>query len=283
MVIGLPALRIRGLLLAVVTLSFALATSSYLLSPSYQDWLPNERFERPLLFARISLDTEDRYYYFTLACLVVVMYAASGLRRSRTGRVLIGVRENERAAQAYGVSAIRAKLTAFAFSGFIAAFAGAVFVHHQQVLGIQPYGVDRSFQVFLLTVVGGVGSVAGAVIGAVFIEGVQYFRNIFPEAIRNLLGLIAGPVGVIFVLMVVKGGIAQAVYGLRDSLLRRVADRRGILVPSLVADRRMSEEVEVAAFTHPALVETDDGKTTVTPKKKASAKRRPASRAKAGT
>lgn len=248
MVIGLPALRIRGLLLAVVTLSFALATSSYLLSPTYQDWLPNQRFERPPLLGRISLATEDRYYYFTLACLLVVMYAVRGLRRSRTGRVLVGVRENERAAQAYGVSAVRAKLTAFAVSGFIAAFAGAVFVHHQQVLGIQPYGVERSFQVFLLTVVGGVGSVVGAIAGAVFIEGIQYFRNLFPDAIRNLLGLIAGPVGVIFVLMVLKGGIAQALYGLRDTFLRRVADRRGLVVPSLVADRRVEEQLEVAAF-----------------------------------
>jgi branched-chain amino acid transport system permease protein len=176
------------------------------------------------------------------------MYAVRGLRRSRTGRVLIGVRENERAAQAYGVSAVRAKLTAFAVSGFIAAFAGAIFVHHQQVLGIQPYSVDRSFQVFLLTVVGGVGSVVGAIVGAVFIEGIQYFRNLFPSAIRNLLGFIAGPVGVIFVLMVVKGGIAQALYGLRDAFLRKVAERRGILVPSLVADRRVTEELEVAAF-----------------------------------
>ena len=269
MVIGLPALRIRGLLLAVVTLSFALATSSYLLSPTYQDWLPNERFERPVLFGRISLATENRYYFFTLACLVLVIYAVRGLRRSRTGRVMIGVRENERAAQAYGVSAVRAKLTAFAISGFIGAFAGAVFVHHQQVLGIQPYGVERSFQVFLLTVVGGVGSVAGAVIGAVFIEGVQYFRNLFPDAIRNLLGLIAGPVGVIFVLMVVKGGIAQAVYAVRDSLLRRIAERRGILVPSLVADRRAEERMEVAAFTESHLTdEAPNGESKPTPRGK---------------
>jgi branched-chain amino acid transport system permease protein len=259
MVIGLPALRIRGLLLAVVTLSFALATSSYLLSPTYQDWLPNERFERPALLGRISLETENRYYFFTLACLVIVMYAVRGLRRSRTGRVLVGVRENERAAQAYGVSAVRAKLTAFAVSGFIAAFAGAIFVHHQQVLGIQPYSVDRSFQVFLLTVVGGIGSVAGAILGAMFIEGVQYFRNLFPDAIRNLLGLITGPVGVIFVLMVVKGGIAQALYMARDAALRKIAERRNILVPSLVADRRTTEELEVSVFETSAAAAAPNG------------------------
>ena len=248
MIIGLPALRIRGLLLAVVTLSFALATHSYVLNPGYQEWLPNERFERPLLFDRIAVDTEDRYYFFILACLAAVAFAVRGIRKSRTGRVMIGVRENERGAQAYGVSAIRAKLTAFAVSGFIAAFAGGIFVHHQQVLGIQPYGPEQSFEVFLFTVVGGIGSVAGAIIGAVFVEGFQYFRSIFPDAIENLIGFIAGPVGVIFVLMVLKGGLAQAFFGFRDSLLRKVAERHDILVPSLVADRRVTEELEAGVF-----------------------------------
>ena len=248
MIIGLPALRIRGLFLAVATLSFALATSSYLLNRQFVPWLPVERFERPPLLGRISLQTEDRFYYFALAGLFFVAVAVRGLRRSRTGRVLIGIRENERAAQAFGVSAVGAKLTAFAVAGFIAAFAGAIFVHHQQVLGIEPYGVERSFQVFIMTVVGGIGSVAGAVLGAVFIEGFQYFRNIFPESIRNLLGFITGPVGVIVILMLLPGGLAQGLYKLRDALLRRVAKRHDILVPSLVADQRAEERLEVRAY-----------------------------------
>jgi branched-chain amino acid transport system permease protein len=248
MIIGLPALRIRGLFLAVATLAFALATSSYLLNREFVSWLPVERFERPLLLGRISLATEARFYYFALAGLLIVMVAVRGLRRSRTGRVLVAIRENERAAQAYGVSAVGAKLTAFAISGFIAAFAGAIFIHHQQVLGIEPYGVERSFQVFIMTVVGGIGSVPGAIIGAAFIEGFFYFRNIFPEAIRNLLGLLTGPIGVIIILMILPGGIAQALYNVRDTLLRKVADRRGLIVPSLVADRRADEALEVRAF-----------------------------------
>ena len=273
MIIGLPALRIRGLFLAVATLAFALATSSYLLNREFVGWLPVERFERPPLLGRISLQTEARFYYFALAGLLLVTVAVRGLRRSRTGRVLIAIRENERAAQAYGVSAVGAKLTAFAVSGFIAAFAGAIFIHHQQALGIEPYGVERSFQVFIMTVVGGIGSVPGAIIGAVFIEGVQYFRNIFPEAIRNLLGLMAGPIGVIIILMMLPGGIAQAMYNVRDTLLRKVADRRGLIVPSLVADRRADEALEVRAFEI-AEAEATNGKGD-------GRKRRPARRAKA--
>jgi branched-chain amino acid transport system permease protein len=247
-VIGLPALRIRGLFLAVVTLAFALATSSYLLNQEFVGWLPVERFERPLLFNRISLATENRYYYFALAGLLLMIAAVRGLRNSRTGRVLIAIRENERAAQAYGVGAVTAKLTAFAVSGFIAAFAGALFVHHQQNLGIQAYAVERNFEFFIMTVVGGIGSIPGAVLGAVFIEGITYFRNVFPDSVRNLLGLFTGPLGVIIVLMLAPGGLAQILYRVRDTILRWTADRRGILVPSLVADRRADEQLEFGAY-----------------------------------
>lgn len=257
MIIGIPALRIRGLFLAVATLSFALATSSYVLNREFVGWWPVERFERPLLLDRISVATEDRYYYFALACLAFAVVAVRGLRRSRTGRVLIAIRENERAAQAYGVSAVGAKLTAFAVSGFIAAFAGVVLVHHQQILGVQPYTVERSFEVFIMTVVGGIGSVPGAILGVVFIQGLQYFRSLFPDAVRNLLGFITGPVGVIVVLMIVPGGLAQAMYALRDSVLRSFAERRGILVPSLVADRRVTEQLELGVFASPAAAPGD--------------------------
>jgi branched-chain amino acid transport system permease protein len=246
--IGLPALRIRGIFLSVVTLAFALATSSYLLNREFIDWLPVDRFERPLILGRISVASEARFYYFALAALVFAVLAVKGLRNSRTGRVLIAIRENERAAQSYGVSAVRAKLTAFAVSGFLAAFAGAVFVHHQQNLGINAYGVERSFQVFIMTVVGGIGTIPGAIFGAVFVEGFQYFRGVFPESIRNLLGFITGPLGVVFVLMLAPGGLAQIFYNARDRLLTMIAARHGIHVPSLTADRREDEQLEAGVF-----------------------------------
>ena len=76
---------------------------------------------------RIAIDTEDRYYYFCVGILFLIVAIVRGVRRSRTGRVLIGVRENSRAAQSYGVNATTAKLTGFAISGFIAAVAGGTF------------------------------------------------------------------------------------------------------------------------------------------------------------
>lgn len=247
MLIGVPALRIRGLYLAVITLAFALATSAYLLNPEYLHWLPQGRFARPPLFGRISLETETRFYYFALAAIFLTLVALRGLRRSRTGRVLIGIRENERAAQAFGVNAVAAKLTAFAMSGFIAAAAGGIFVHQQQSLSFGSYGVARSFQVFIEVVLGGLGSPLGAILGVTLIEGLNYFRNSFPETIRLFLTFFTSSVGLIFVLLVLRGGLAEAVYMVRDRLLRLVADRRGLMVPSLNADGLVKAKPEELA------------------------------------
>jgi branched-chain amino acid transport system permease protein len=242
MIIGIPALRIRGLYLAVITLAFALATSAYLLNTEIMHWLPTGRFDRPNLFGRIALDTETRYYYFAIAGVLLTLAALRGLRNSRTGRVLIGIRENERAAQAFGVNAVTAKLTAFALSGFLAAGAGAMFVHHQQALTFQSYGVARSFQIFIEVVLGGLGSPLGALLGVGIIEGITYFKNAFPETIRLFLTFFTGAIGLMFVLLMLPGGLAEGVYLVRDRILRLLADRRGLMVPSLNADGRVVAE-----------------------------------------
>ncbi len=240
LVIGLPALRIPGLFLAVVTLSFALATSSYLLDADFIHWVPARlAIERTPLFGRIEVDTAARFYELCVACLLLTIAAVRGIRRSRAGRVLIGVRENPRAAQSYGVNVTAVKLTAFAVSGFIAAVAGALFVHLQSDLTPTAYGVDASRRAFIMVVIGGLGSVPGAILGATFIQGVDYFRSLFPEVVRPYLQFLTSGIGLIFVLLLLPGGFSQIYYSGRDRFLRHVARRRGIHVPSLVADRRI--------------------------------------------
>jgi branched-chain amino acid transport system permease protein len=228
--IGIPALRIRGFFLAVATLAFAQATASYFLSNEFFGWwLPSGRITRPPLFGLIAIDTEVRYYYFTLACLAIALLMARGIRESRTGRILIGVRENERAAQAYGVNVTAAKLTAFAISGFLAAFAGALFVHHQQGLGITAFATEASLAAFVMIVVGGLASLPGALIGAFFVRGVTYF---LPQE----LSFFTSGIGLILILWLLPGGLGSLMYQARDGILRQIAIRRRIIVPSLFAD-----------------------------------------------
>lgn len=239
--VGLPALRLRGPHLAVVTFAFALATTSYLLNRRFFDWVPGGRVPRPPLLGRVDLDSPTRLYYLALAALVLVLAACRGIRRGRAGRVLVALRENERAATSYGVTPFRSTLTAFALSGAIAAFAGGLFVHHQQAFGTGPYEPSQNLAVFVMVVIGGVASLGGALLGALYLRGAQWF-------LPGEWQLLASGAGVLLVLLVVPGGLGGLAARGRDALLRRVAARRHVLVPSLVADRAPGPpEVPLAA------------------------------------
>jgi branched-chain amino acid transport system permease protein len=236
--IGLPSLRSRGFTLAVTSLAFALATSEYLLDRSSFSWLPDPIFNRPKILGSVSLQSETSYYFLCLAMLGLTMVAARGLRRSRTGRVLIAIRENEKAAEAYGINATRTKVLGFAISGFIAAAAGVLFVHQQQGLIPASYDPAVSLQVFAMVVIGGLGSVPGAILGAVYIYGVQWF---LPQQWEFL----ASGVGLLLVLLLLPGGLGAAIADARDGLLRFLARRRNMIVPSLLADRRVEDQPTV--------------------------------------
>lgn len=232
LVLGIPALRVKGFFLAVTTLAFAVSTSSFLLR---QEWLvPSGSVGRPRLFGRVDLDNELAYYYVCLATLVLLVVALRGLRASRVGRAIRATRDNDRAAQAYGVSAVAAKLTAFAISGFIAGVAGGLLVHHQHGLPATQYAPQQSLSVFLITVIGGLGSIPGAILGAIYIKGTQYL-------LAGPYSFLASGLGVLALLLVLPEGLGALLYRIRDAGLRLLAARRGIVVPSLLADVRVLE------------------------------------------
>jgi len=226
-IVGLPALRIRGLYLAVTTLAFAAASTNLLLSQRYAGRFLTATLDRPNLFG-FSTEDERAFYFLTLAVLVLVTLAVVGMRRSRTARVLIASRDNDRAAQAFGVNIVRARLQVFAVSGAIASVAGALFAFQQQGVAAGDYGVDKSLTVFLMVVIGGLGSIAGPLLGAGFLA---LLSLTFPGAVTWVSALM-----VIGVLLIAQGGLTQLVFGARDALLRRIALRHRIHVPSLVAD-----------------------------------------------
>lgn len=244
-VIGLPALRIQGLYLAVTTLAFAVTVQVYVVNARYfPSLMPNsaQNVVRPTLYGRISLDDPRSYYWLCLLFLALALASARALRNSRTGRALVASRDNERGAQSYGVSVARARLTAFAISGFWAAIAGALFAYHQQTVESLSFDPQISLLILTMVVIGGVTSLPGAMLGTVWLGFLKYG----PLEGSPTGQLLASGFGVTILLLAVPGGLAQVFYGARDSLLRTVADRRGIHVPSLVADSR-EERIEVAA------------------------------------
>ncbi|HEX6312593.1 MAG TPA: ABC transporter permease [Acidimicrobiia bacterium] len=255
-VVGYPAIRRRGLTLAVSTLAFGLFVWAYALNREFfEDLLPAFRIDRPDVFGVVDVTTETRFYYLTLVALLLALVVVLGLRRSRTGRALIAIRENERAARAYGIDATRTSLAGFAISGFLAAFAGALLVHQHTGLLATTYAPEESLQVFSMVVIGGLGSIPGALLGAAYVRSVDFFLPLRWQ-------FLATGGGLLLVLMILPSGLGSVIYDVRDWLLRRIAARRQLLVPSLVADRRepepalsqaaASEAVEEAAERAPA-------------------------------
>jgi branched-chain amino acid transport system permease protein len=238
-VVGLPALRLKGPLLGVTTLAFALASTQFLLNRSRNRFLPNETFDRPRLFAIVELDSQRSLYYVCVAVAVLGIVAVRGVRASRTGRALLAQRDNERATTAYGISVVRAKLSAFALSGALAGMAGCLYVQALFSYSEQPFEPAVSFNIFTASVVGGLGSLTGAVIGALFLNAGRWFLS-------SDWQLLPSAVGVLLVLTMLPGGLGQLLFRGRDALLRRVAARRGLVVPSLVADVRTDDPDDVA-------------------------------------
>lgn len=242
LLLGLPALRIRGLFLAVTTLAFAIALDSYFLNPTYFDDLIPQQLERPFLWDRFPLESARAMYFLCLVALCLFVTAARGVRRARAGRVLLAARDNRRAAEAASVPTTAVVLSGFMFSGVLAGIAGGlhVLVLHGARLG--SYQPVQSLEVFSMAVIGGLGSVGGVLLGVFSLRALE--QMVSPAA-----RLVISGVGLLIVLLVVPGGLGQAALRLRDRYLSLVARRRGILVPSLVADRRRAPDPDE---DHPA-------------------------------
>jgi branched-chain amino acid transport system permease protein len=237
LIIGLPALRISGPFLAVTTLAFAVTSGSYLLEDRYFPWFIQDSIERPTLWERIPMDTSWKVYYFTLGSLVVATIFVHNLRRSRTGRALIAVRDNQMAAESVSIDVTKVKLMGFVLSGALAGFAGGVYALHQNGVFTGSFDPEVSVRLFSMVVIGGLGSLPGAILGAAYVRGAEFFLS-------GGWALIASGAGILLLLMFLPEGLGGLVYALRDGILRRVAKRRGLVVPSLVADIRQLETAE---------------------------------------
>ena len=274
-VLGLPALRVSGLYLAVTTMAFAIVVPVYFLSTNYLgDLLPSAtvRITRPSLYGRVSLEGDRAFYYVTLIALALCLLSARALRRSRTGRAIIAQRDNVRGAESYGIGSARIKLWAFAISGFWAAIGGALFAYHQGAIDATSFSPELSLTFVIILVIGGVTSLPGALLGTAYFGILQY------ADISTRLTLLATGAGALLLLYAAPGGLAQLFYGSRDALLRAIAERRGIVVPSLLADVRTQDVAGADAEVIAAAVEAVDvpGEHAMAKPKRAKAKPMPA-------
>lgn len=225
-VIGLAALRIRGIMLGAVTLAFAVAAADLIFQEP--PFTFSAILTRPVIFG-INLAGQLSYYYFCLIVLLLAILGVRNLQRSDIGRSMLAARDNDRAAAAYGISPVRARLTAFALAGLLAALAGYLYVYSATSLDATSFPALTSLLLFAAVVIGGVGSITGGILGGLLFRGVIFFLPSYAQFLATSLGLL-------IVLLFLPGGVASGLFGLRDAWLRGYARKRGIVVPSLLAD-----------------------------------------------
>jgi ABC-type branched-subunit amino acid transport system permease subunit len=203
--VGLPAVRFRGLLLALVTLAFGTLTYFSLFQwQPFTGGLDGNRVPAPSLFGT-TMDSEA-YALLMIVVAAGVFWLARNVIRNRVGDAFLAVRESEDSAAAAGISVIATKLTAFSLSGVIAGIAGALFAYEVQTVSFDQYSPFTSFNVFALAVFAGVESLWGAVIAGVLFAGAPVVLDFLPFSVNAQL---LSSVGVLVTLMVLPGGLVR--------------------------------------------------------------------------
>ena len=168
LIVALPAVRARGVNLAVATLGLAIVIDSVILAnPDYNGGpIEGTRVPDPHFFGwnLNSVKEPQRYALLVLGLLTLSALMVSNLRRGRAGRRLISVRDNERAAASLGVSVVTAKLYAFAVGAVLAATGGVLLAFRNSAVNFDAFGVFKSIELILLAVIGAIGFVSGALV-----------------------------------------------------------------------------------------------------------------------
>ena len=223
-VVGLPAVRIQGLFLAVSTLAFAVVAKSWVFQqPSLAGTDSTASMARPALLARFDLGealVERDVYYFALLLVVLATFAVRNVRTSAVGRSFIAVRDNDKAARSDGLSATGTRLLSFALSGFIASVAGLVFALARVNFDARDYDPAVSLNMLLMVIIGGLGSIPGAILGATFVYGLPALFDT-----SDLVQLLSSGVGVLIVLLFIPGGLMQLVDRARAPFVERAVRR----------------------------------------------------------
>jgi ABC-type branched-subunit amino acid transport system ATPase component/ABC-type branched-subunit amino acid transport system permease subunit len=231
-IVGIPALRVKGLYLAVVTLGFGLAIRSWFIVG--EKFAPggggsaqlnvdrNEGFR--LIFWTVKGNNFDGVYYFTLLMALVSVVVVWRIRKTGIGRSIIATRDNETASAAYTVAPNRAKLLAFAVSGGLAALAGGLLPLVARNAQFKVDGLlfdfDESLRIVSVAVVGGIGSITGALLGTLLIIAVPLFFDGTKQ-----VELFASGFGMLIVLLYFPSGLISIVHAARDNLLNWIARR----------------------------------------------------------
>jgi len=187
---GLPSVRIKGFYLAVATLA-----AQFFVIWVFQkfSWFSNDSASgvisaQPVVFFGLAIDSPVRNYLFVLSIVAVLALGAKNMARSNTGRAWMAVRDMDVAAEVIGIPLMRTKLLAFAISSFYCGVAGALYAFcYIGTVEPEAFNLDMSFRVLFMIIVGGMGTIMGAFIGATFFTVLPIFLSIFVPSLASLL------------------------------------------------------------------------------------------------
>ena len=225
-VVGLPALRMTGISLAIATLAF-----SVIIQEVFTRWesvtkgFAGMAVEKPVIFG-VQFNDNASFYYLCAAILALTLLATRNLLRSPTGRAWIAIRDSEIAAQSMGVNLSVYKTIAFAYSAALMGLAGALFAHKIAYLAPDIFTILLSIQLLLLVIVGGLGSLHGAVFGAIFVALLPPIIAILRDSIPAMLADVASATGI---------GLIRAVGNVIGDFLKKPGVEAGIFGLILVS------------------------------------------------
>ena len=206
-VVGLPALRVKGIYLGMATLSFGFIVEEVMARwESVTGGNAGMHIKPPTMFGWV-LNSGTEFYFLCLVITVIATLGILNLLRSPTGRAFVAIRDSEISAQSMGIHLAHYKTLSFAISAALAGVAGALYAHKLQFISPDQFNILQSIDLLLMIVIGGVGSVHGAFLGAIFLitmpQMIALVKDYLPAAIGQapgLQGLVYGVVLVAFVL-----------------------------------------------------------------------------------
>lgn len=227
---GRILLRLKGHYLALATLglnvSFTIVASNWLELTGGTNGLSGIP---ALSLGGLALDTERSFYWFALAVLALLALLANRIRRSHAGRAFMAVRDDELAAAMTGLPVTRVKVAAFTLGAIYAGVAGCLFAFHIRFVSPEDFNFSHSIVFLAMLVVGGEGSIIGAILGAVGV-------TLLPELLRgvgNAYLLVFGLLVLLILIILPRGLISLA----DRSTYRRLLRRKSAVVPNAQGDR----------------------------------------------
>jgi branched-chain amino acid transport system permease protein len=221
--LGLPALRLSGLYLAVATLGFGLAIPQLIL---WQGTITGGAMGihsiPPASILSIVFRTDQDYYYLALGVLILLTILARNIVNSDTGRAFISIRDSEVAARAMGISLVRYKTTAFALSAFYAGIAGCLYANLIHGVSPEDFTIFLSIDFVTMIVLGGLGTVGGALYGAFLLTLLQNSLTRLPivSDFQNLYVVVLGAILILTIIFFPRG-VAGGIQSLRRRLARQ--------------------------------------------------------------